>query len=236
MDDEKKRKLSKDIIGAFNKRKPTAATLTKVIADWQVYFFELKRYKSGQKLLKRIGPVVIGVELEKFLSYEYRPRFVLYNLINSRSNTLITIIDQVIKDERGLDATVEYAKHSDTYLRSCELLNKKSRVTLFGKVTVENIIKGILSFVENDMYGNCFWSCDAVMQLSRLLNEEHKREEYFDKAVELVRQKVPSAILEACSLGTEKWINDNRSLTINEINSHISDSIRKFKFEDIPEY
>ncbi len=56
--------------------KVSKTVLNEVISDWQEQFTGLERLKSGQKILKRVSFVALGIELEKYLSDAYRPRFV----------------------------------------------------------------------------------------------------------------------------------------------------------------
>jgi hypothetical protein len=234
MKEKKTSKLAQSIVDSVS-NKVSTSVLTKVISDWQSYFFELKRYKSGMKLLKKIGPVVLGIELEKFFSDAYRPRVILINLVDNTSNTLVKVIDQTIKDKKGLDITVLYSQHTREYLDACYLLEQQSRLSLFGNPTLEDIINGIVTDIEKNA-GNCFWSCQAVMQLSQLIENNQKKEMYFEKGLELIRKKVPAQLLDMQTKGSEKWITSIKNLDTEKINTCVKESLQKHKLDDIPEY
>lgn len=231
MKEEKKSKLAQSILESVTNKVPLSI-LTKVITDWQEYFNELTRYKSGQKLLKVVGPVAYGIELEKFLSDKYRPRVILINLIDG-SSTFIKVIDQTIKNNRDLDISIGYSQHSKEYIETCKLLEQQSRISLFGKPTIEDIIKSIITYIEKDSIGNCFWSCQAVMQLSRLVEDEVKKELFFSKGLELLKKKIPVQLLDIQTKGTEKWISGIRDLDVKKISELIEISIRNKKLQSI---
>lgn len=226
-------KLAQSVLDSVT-NKASASVLSEVAADWQSHFSSLKRHKSSQKLLKRTGPVVFGIELEKFLSDEYRPRVVLYNLIDN-SSKLIRVIDQTISNQKGLEISIKYSRHAEEYPNACRLLEQQSRVNFFGKPAIEDIICSIITFIEKDAVANCFWSCEAVMQLSRLLNEDQKKEKYFEKGLDLAKNKIPAQILDTLTKGTEKWIAAIENLNVEKINTLIEDSLRRHKLEDIPD-
>lgn len=224
---------SQHAIDTYFKNKASAVVLSEVVADWLRIFPELKRYKSGQKILKKVGPVIVGIELEKFLSDEYRPRVVAYNLLDNRNNRLVSIIDQTIKNKKGLDISIKYKQHAEEYVEACALLKNKARVDLFGMPAIEDIITGIIGFIEHDAAGVCFWSCQAVMQLSHLIDVEKKKVYFFNKGYDLLKQKVPPQFLAMQVGDVERWLRETKELNAEKINPLIEESIRKYKLEGV---
>ena len=209
---------------------------TKVINDWQGRFPNLIRYRSGNKLIKRIGPVIIGIEIEKFLSDEYKPKFIAYNLIDHDSRNLVYIIDQSIKNRKGLDISIKYSSHAAEYIEACEKMECQSCINLTNRVSLNMILDGILTFVKSDYIGNCFWSCQAILQLSRLIEPVNVGNDYFNEGVKLLERKVPSEILEFMTGGFQNWINKTKCLSHGEIMNYITCNLGKFKLEKVIDY
>lgn len=235
MERKKISKLAQATIDSVNTKTP-GTILTKVVSDWQQLFSDLRRYKTGQKLLKRVGPVVFGIELEKYFQTGYRPTVILFNLIDCRSNRLVYVIDKKVRNERGLEYIIDYSEHTEHYHKASMFLVEQSPISLFGALSIEYIIKSIISYVENDSVGNCFWSCQAVMQLSQLIEDEQKKETFFAKGVELMRRRIPMQWLEMQTGGIKQWINDIRNLDAERINDSVKESLRKHKLEEIFNY
>ena len=228
-------KLGQSTIDSVS-NKVTASTLSGIVDDWLRCFPDLKRYRSGQKLLKRIGPVVVGIELEKFLSNAYRPRVVLYNLLDETSNKLIPVIDQTIRSKKGIEISIEYSQHAKEYLPATDLLVSQSRVKLNGKTTLDELLGGIILYIENDAVSNCFWSCQAVMQLSRLIESESKREQYFRQGLDLVKKKVSAQFLDRQTKGVEAWTMSIKNLEPQTMGLMISKNLKKHRLEDVLEF
>lgn len=231
MNSKSESKLAKSILESVTNKVPSSIFNT-VVNDWLGQFPDLKRYKNGQKMLKQVGPVIIGIELEKFLSDEYRPKFILFNLLDSFNNKLIYVINQYIVDKKGLDISINYNQHKMHYESVSELLKHQSRISLTENPSIEDIIFGIMNYIDNDCLGNPFWSCIAIMQLTKFLNEKSKQEYYFNTATSILKNRVPDEILEMQTKGTEEFINKIKATQTQEFNQSIKNNIIKHKFED----
>lgn len=206
--------------------------LDKVILDWNNQFPSLQRYMRGQKLLKRFGPIVIGIELEKFSSDEYRPRFIAINLL-SNPKKLIRCIYQSAKNKKGLDVIVPYSKHSVSYIEACSLIQSQSRISLRMEPSIYDIINGIKDHIDNDLSeANPFFECEALMYLSKYLPNPKTSNEVFQNALDRLN-RVPRIFIETYSGGYETWVNRINSYTIEELNNCIKESIMVNKLQNI---
>lgn len=235
IEENKNSKLGQSILDSV-KNKVSPAILTKAVNDWNSQFTLLKRMKSGQKLLKIIGPIAFGIGLEKFLSDEYRPRLIAYNLIDNSENKLIKIINQTLTDKKDLDISIEYNKHENHFLDACSEMKKQARLDLDKPYQIENFIDGILMFIEKDCLENPIYPCQAVLQLSNYLKKSELKESYCKEAVKLLTKKVPANLLQIQTKGLDKWIESNKNISNEEINLRIQQSIKKYKLEGIPNY
>lgn len=104
---------------------------------------------------------------------------------------------------------------------------------MLGTPTIEDIITGIIKYIEHDALGVCFWSCQAVMQLSRLIEGEKQKEDFFNKGYDLLKQKVPLQFLIMQVKDVEEWMHGIKELNTEKINILVEEGIRKYKLEDI---
>jgi len=212
----------------MNKIKISSEVSNKIVKDWLVQFPSLQRYKSTNKLLKRVRFVVYGIELEKYVSTGYRPRFVMYNLLDVSGNISITCIDKILKNNKGLDVSIKYVQHENTYLDACRMMKLQASIDFAKESSIEEIIEAILTFIEKDILGTPYYSCLAVMQLSRLLDSEAKKESYFNKAVDELN-KIPRHILEMKIKDFDSWIENIRNLTPIELEKIELENLKKIK-------
>lgn len=210
------------------------AGLTQVVSDWQSQFPDLKRHKGGQKLLKRVGGIVLGVELEKFSSAAYRPSFVLYNLFDATLSRLVPCVDQKLSDNKGLQIKIEYRMHSRDYLQACGMMRTQAKVRLDGCPTLEDVIHGILRYIDTDLKGaNPFEPCKAVMLLSRFVRETKYGEECFQAGKERLL-RFPAQYLDMQTGGTEQWIEELRKTAPEQLVRAVDENVARFKLESVP--
>lgn len=91
------------------------ANESQICEDWINEFPCLARYKNGRKLLRIQNPVVLGIELEKFLSDEYRPRFVALNLLSRFPGFSVS---HTLRTSRGFELSIRYSKHEMDFQRA----------------------------------------------------------------------------------------------------------------------
>jgi len=96
------------------------ASESEICKDWLKEFPLLKRFKSGRKLLRLEGPIVLGIELEKFISKEYRPKFVALNLL---SNFPVFGISRTLATKRLPQLSIAYSKHESAFLEAVAIMN-----------------------------------------------------------------------------------------------------------------
>lgn len=214
--------------------KTPSAVLTQVASDWQGQFPDLKRFKGGQKLLKRVGGIVLGIELEKYFDVGYRPKPVIFNLLDPTARSFFPCVVQSLRNPKGLQLTIRYTGHSQEYLQACDIMRRQARVRLDGVPTLLEVIRGILKYIDGDLMGtNPFQPCKAVMLLSRMIQDADQRDQYFQAALERLL-RYPAQYVEVETGGTEQWIVAMRSRQSEELLRAMSENIERFKFEGVP--
>lgn len=182
--------------------------------------------------MKKVGFVVFGLELEKYLSDTYRPRIVLYSLLDSSNNTLIPVVDQTLKNHKGLDVTIRYSQHSDLYLGACKGLHQQSNLSFSETQSTQEIIEAILIYIDLNLLGSPYFSCLAVMQLSRTLDDQSLKEKYFNQALEKLK-RVPEDIIEIQTNGLNHFIERIRNQSKDELVAEVTKCVEKYKLTSI---
>ncbi|GAA5483109.1 hypothetical protein [Haloferula sargassicola] len=126
------------------------ATESQICKDWVKAFPALVRFKGGRRLLCLQEPVVYGVEIEKFTSEAYRPKFVALNLLSSFPEFAIS---RTLATKRRPQLSVSYAKHDSEFeeaagimkatfpiLSSSECLDQQLMIEVY-RCEVEEILK-----------------------------------------------------------------------------------------------
>ena len=80
--------------------------------DWISEFPRLTQFKGGRKIIRRSGPVIYGLELEKYTSRDYRPKFIALNLLSSHPGFCIS---SMLRSSKGKGVYLEYSNHSIKY-------------------------------------------------------------------------------------------------------------------------
>jgi len=210
-----------------------------ILRDWITYFPELKRYKNGKKLLKRVGPIVFGIEIEKFLPEEYRPRFIAHNLMGSNPSSLIYIVDQPILNWKGLDVTVEYSSHDKVCVDICKKMEHQAYINLSGEVSLHDLIGGILKFIQSKnttsyLFGHCVLAGEAALQLTSFFRETDTKKEYFDTVIKTLEKKISLNRLEELTGGYENWLIRIRNQCKEDLEKIILENIERYRMEKIP--
>jgi len=209
--------------------KPGKAEIDKVINDWNKHFPALKRYGSGRKLLKLYGPLIYGIELEAFLSDVYRPRVVLFTLLDDRT-AFAFAIDQLIKDKKGLDLDVTYKLHDVQFIDAVNTLIKQSIIPLEENINPEHAIKYIFKFLNiRPMGSNPFASCHTIMLLSKYIDNQDMADNYFNVAVKLIKEESSDHFIKSNFENFDLWVEQQKKLTLTDLNERVKANIIKAK-------
>lgn len=155
-----------------------------VIKDWLDYFTELRRFRSGNRLFKRVGPLLFGIELWPMYRKEYRICFYMKSLMHDFKDGGIFTYDFKYDKGRykGMQLELYYCNHKDKYLEACEMVERQSMISLWGEVTLRDILPKFLDEIKRSYY-NCSWDCYTLIQLSYFLDDESERQYYLQEAL-----------------------------------------------------
>ena len=92
---------------------------SQICKDWASEFPFLARFKNGRKLLRIQSPVVFGIELEKFFSDKYRPKFIAMNLLSSFPEFSI---GRLLRTKKGMDLSIAYSEHERDFQQAVGIM------------------------------------------------------------------------------------------------------------------
>ena len=118
-----------------------------ILTDWQKEFPELTVY-GANKLLKIVGPVIIGLELIKLpRTPEYRPHFVIYSLWGNRMGSDInaclagpSLLHQFY-DQKRFQYFIPYDKHNLMFPQVVKHIADQMPVSFKGDLPLPTLLK-----------------------------------------------------------------------------------------------
>jgi hypothetical protein len=217
-------------MGSLSKSK-----LNQIMADWAKEFRTLTRLKQSRKLLKRIGPVILGIEIESFFSYAYRPRFVLISLCEDTGKKCLLTIEQIIFNKKNLQVTINYENHEQDYHKACEEMRDQSRLNLIrNDLRLRDILNAILRDIELTKNIHVpYFTCKAVLELSCLLTDKKERDVFQSVALEAIH-KISFSTLVRRTEGNLYLIEQFGKLDKEEIQTRIKANLEKYTLSEVP--
>lgn len=113
------------------------ATESQICNAWAGEFPFLARFKNGRRFLRVQTPVVFGVELEKFSSEAYRPKFVALNLLSSFPEFAIS---RTLATKRRPQLSVTYSKHEVAFEEAVEIMRATFPLLAADEVFSEELL------------------------------------------------------------------------------------------------
>ena len=212
-----------------------------VVKDWAGYFTELKRFRSGKKLLKRMGPFLVGVGFSTYSIYsdDYEALFTWYNLMDNLPPALPPIRIQQLEIKRGKATDflhIRYSQHLREYLEVCHIVEKQGMISLWGKVSLKDIVTRYLANTEEVLkLQNSFWRCYGLIQLSYLLDDKHLQEKYRKKGLVFINRMGKDAI-NYFTNGDDTWYTQLESMNRDKLLEIIEANVKKYKVTNWPDY
>jgi len=113
----------------------------KVVEEWQSAFPQLTLY-SQNKFYKKVGAIIIGIELIKLpRTEEYRPHFVIYPLWKKEVKTSldVPIILKEYYNKKGLQYSIPYEKHNAFFTDVLESVRKQTPLSFEGDISLKKL-------------------------------------------------------------------------------------------------
>ncbi|MFB6561701.1 hypothetical protein ACFCYH_22945 [Streptomyces sp. NPDC056400] len=208
--------------------KADAATARRVTADWAGRFGEFDVWKP-LRLMRRIGPVVQGITLDRTTSGDgYFPTAHVHNL--TREFPVITLaLGQRLVGSSGMQESVRFSRHSDDFMDAAERLAAQSDLSLSTPPAVAEIAKEYISFAVSQQRKGHPPAVDAVedgILISAAMGDRALTEESLHIARELVGVW-PKSRLPLDWNGSGAWISnlEERAANVNQLTAVIEGQV-----------
>ena len=151
----------------------TPSVKNQITRDWNDLFPSLAVYRP-MHLLRRVGPVLIGVCLERDSTNEqYRPVAHVHSLCRVFPVVTLSLSSQA-HDEKMRLLTIRVAEHKESYQSAAVHLREYAYVPIEGELTLADVIQGYWYYLESptatskskcfeDMALICAWHGDTDM-------------------------------------------------------------------------
>ncbi|MEW6413248.1 MAG: hypothetical protein AB1483_12385 [Candidatus Zixiibacteriota bacterium] len=208
--------------------------LASVVKDWLKIFPRLSEH-GNSKIVRRVGPVLIGVEFFRPFSTTYRPEFILVNLMDADYKNPRNVIFQFVRSRNNVQVQIPFDKHEKLYAETAELLRRQSTISLVDDVSVGDILSGVALFLEEDyMKGsNCFIQCKAIIHFAKLLGDQDAEGKWFDFARSKL-EELPTDILEQETGGYEIWLTKMSKIGVEDLLNSAQQNITRWRLDRLP--
>lgn len=226
--------------------KLTPPVKRRITNDWRSVFLGLGIYKP-RRLLRRVGPLVIGVVLERDSSNDaYCPLFHVHFLGIASPSLSLTLAQGIVSARmlaHGITAPsssqsqwIPAAKHELQWREAAQLLAAQVPLPLEGDLHLRQVLQAYKAYVAvskwyggalnlyPDMIALCVW-CHRPKQATRLL-------ETGTKAI----QKLPARIVAKIEGGIEGWRNEQEKIMRHPelLQATVAQEIINHKLEKLP--
>lgn len=211
-------------------QKVPAAVLTQVCADWQAAFPGLARFRGGTKLLKRVGGIVLGMELLKIYDTEYRPTLVVINLMDPFDHPLCPAVEQTFLDARGMDLRLWYKHHVRDVTQAVAQVRAQALLDPARVPTLDEVIRATLEHAQR-LKENPAFAYEAVILLSRLCADPARGDAYRAAAVRGARAM---RWFHAIRGDGEKWLAARLEAMPEQMLAAVDGNLRRYRMESVP--
>jgi hypothetical protein len=214
--------------------KPSSDEVMQIFKDWRDAFPELAKWRSN-KLVKRVGPVLLGIEINRIFPTTYRPEFVLFNLLDESYPQPTEAIRQFIRGRNNIQITIPLKHHTIMFPDVVEAMKQQAYINLSTSPSLKHIIESVFKFLEEDLPQgvNNYGECKSIMMLSHFIEETELNEEFFAKAVQHL-EEVPKDLLEEMTHGYAGWLQRMKGLEKTELLAALARNIAKYKLQSVP--
>lgn len=212
----------------------TATAKKRITSDWLDCLPSMGIYKPLH-LLRRVGPILIGVLLERDSSGRtYRPTFHVHNL-GRRFPTIALSLSQPLRTKRtGAAETIDVRHHEQRFQDAAARLSAQAPLPLAGPVSLDQFIEASLQHmrrpgehyepeVYEDMITVASWAGDTA-RAQRLLGDAKQ-----------LMSEWPTAVLKQLG-GVQRWFDGVESRALNQdlVRQGVDAEVTTHRVEAVP--
>ena len=137
---------------------------SEITRDWKGEFPGLK-IERPLSLLRRVGPLLVGVYLDRFSTTSYRPTFYVHFLGNSEDGLSLTMRTEFTPTPEMEVPVIEVSAHKRFYKEAARLLREAAPLSIEGPLTVKEVLEAYRTFSR---------TCKGESQLANLYQDAIK--------------------------------------------------------------
>ena len=162
------------------KNKTLGQAQIQITKDWQQELPALG-IQGPRHLLRRVGPLLVGVHLARYSPNEYVPTFHVNFLGTLREGFALTMKTGVAPGLRSPEEVIEVSAHKERYKDVARRLVEQAPLSLQGPLTVKEVVEAYRKYSKtrgtdqvSNLYGDCIklLSCYGyAAEAEEMLNE-----------------------------------------------------------------
>ncbi|MFM7315506.1 MAG: hypothetical protein ACKO5E_01035 [bacterium] len=121
-----------------------------ITKDWKAEFPELA-IQGPRHLLKRVGPLLLGIDLARYSPTEYEPGFHVHFLGNSKDGFCLTMRTSVLPPPGFFGGGVAVSDHKAVYKDCAKRLREEAPLRLEGPLTVAEVVAAYQKYSTSPM-------------------------------------------------------------------------------------
>jgi len=137
---------------------------SEITRDWKGEFPGLK-IERPLSLLRRVGPLLVGVSLDRFGTTSYVPTFHVHFLGNSDDGLSLTMATEFTPTPEMKVPVIEVGAHKRFYKEAARLLREAAPLSIEGPLTVKEVLEAYRTFSR---------TCEGESQLANLYQDAIK--------------------------------------------------------------
>ena len=182
----------------------TTAAKKQITQDWAELFPGMGVYKPLH-LLRRVGPLLIGIALETDSSnISYRPTFHVHSLTADFSEVSLTMSQALATVRTNAPETIDVVRHDAKFREAAERLSNQAALPLSGDLLLSTVVAAYQAYIRRPTTHYQPELYEDIALISAWLGEAEQASRVIEEATS-VMQSWPQNVLEAIG-GLNEWI------------------------------
>lgn len=143
--------------------KLSTAVEKRITNDWASCFPDVCVYEP-MHLLRRVGPLLIGVALERDSGNDcYLPTFHVHNLANGFGHITLTLAHPLRTNRTHAPETIPVRWHEERYREAASRLSSQIPLPLSGDVTLKQVLGAYENYIDEGRYEDLLFEDMALI-------------------------------------------------------------------------
>ena len=213
----------------------TAAAKKRITQDWAELFPGMGIYEQ-MHLLRRVGPLLIGIILERDSgNISYRPTFHVHSLTSDFAEVSLTMSQALLTVRTRAPETIDVVRHEAKYHEAADRLCKQAALPLSGDLSLSEVTSAYEAYLRRPTTHYQPHLYEDMALISASIGEAKRAAMVVEEAA-CTMGSWPEEFLEAIG-GFEEWIAAlrNRTSKPDEVRAAVERHIGELGVRAVPE-